>query len=171
MKNILCLGIFMLQILFVSSQSLYFNFTNGTSSSYDLIDIEKITFDDDLMKLHLLDGSLFSWNVSSIGHYEYDENNVGNVDELLNEINSFNLNIYPNPVGDFLNISYHLAKEEAIELELYDFATRLLIKKNIGAQTMGDHQEQISIGDLPTGSYLLKMNGLEWSITKKIIKK
>ena len=97
----------MLQILFASAQSLYFNFTNGTSSSYDLIDIEKITFDDDLMKLHLLDGSLFSWNVSSIGHYEYDENNVGNVDELLNEINSFNLNIYPNPVGDFLNISYH----------------------------------------------------------------
>ena len=170
MKNILCLGIFMLQILFVSSQSLYFNFTNGTSSSYDLIDIEKITFDDDLMKLHLLDGSLFSWNVSSIGHYEYDENNVGNVDELLNEINSLNLNIYPNPVGDFLNLSYHLAKEDALYFEIYDHTGRLFTEKNVGPKTLGEHQEQIFIGYFPSGSYLLKVKGREWTITKKIIK-
>lgn len=170
MKNILCISLFTMQILFATGQSIYFNFSNGTSSSYNLIDVEKITFDQDVMQLHLLDGSLFSWNVSSISHYEYDENIVGNAGELLNEINSFNLKIYPNPVSEFLNLSYHLSKVDALQFEIYDLNGRLCTEKNVGPKTLGEHQEEIFIGYLPSGSYLLKVKGREWTITKKIIK-
>ena len=38
----------------------------STQSSYGLEDVRKITFDGDLMNLHLLDGSLYTWNVSTI---------------------------------------------------------------------------------------------------------
>ena len=170
MKNIVCISLFTMQILFATGQSIYFNFSNGTSSSYNLIDIEKITFDEDVMRLHLLDGSLFNWNVSSIGHYAYDENNVGNVDELLNEVNSLNLHVYPNPAGEFISLSYSLSKEDAVHFEIYDHTGRQLTEKNVGPKTLGDHQEEVFIGDLPSGNYLLKVKGREWTMTKKIIK-
>jgi len=170
MKNILCISLFTMQILFATGQSIYFNFSNGTSSSYNLIDIEKITFDEDVMQLHLLDGSLFSWNVSSIGYFEYDENIVGNAGELLNEVNSLNLHVYPNPAGEFISLSCYLSKEDALHFEIYDHTGKLFTEKNFGPKTLGEHQEQIFIGDLPSGNYLLRVKGREWTMTKKIIK-
>ena len=170
MKNILCISLFTMQILFATGQSIYFNFSDGNSSSYNLIDIEKITFDEDVILLHLLDGSLFSWNVSSIGNFEYDENMVGDAGELLDEMNSLNLKVYPNPASEFISLSYYLSKDDALHFEIYDHNGRLFSEKNVGPKTLGEHQEQIFIGDLPSGSYLLKVKGREWTITKKIIK-
>lgn len=159
-----------MQILFATGQSININFSNGTYSNYNLIDIKKITFDENLMQLYLLDGSLFSWNVNSIGYFIYDENNVGYTDELLDEINSLNLRVYPNPVDEILSLSYHLSKEDAFQFEIYDLNGRLFTKKNVGNQTFGYQEEHIIIKDLPSGSYLLKVKGREWTITKKIIK-
>ena len=54
------------------AQSIYFNYSNGTNAAYNLTDVRKITFVADEMNLQLFDGSVYSWNVSSIGHYQYD---------------------------------------------------------------------------------------------------
>ena len=72
----------LLGVISISSkaQSIYFNYTDGTNVAYNLIDVRKITFVSDEMNLQLMDGSIFSWNVSSIGHYQYDENSIG-IDE------------------------------------------------------------------------------------------
>ena len=53
-----------------NAQSIHFNFIDGTNTSYNLEDLRKITFDADVMNLHMLDGSLYAWNVSTIGHYQ-----------------------------------------------------------------------------------------------------
>jgi len=53
----------------LNAQSIHFNYTDGTNASYNLEDVRKITFDADVMNLHLWDGSVYSWNVSTIGYY------------------------------------------------------------------------------------------------------
>ena len=79
-----------LVLLTVSSQaqSIYFNYTNGTNASYLLEDVRKITFDNDVMNLHFLDGTLYAWNVSTIGYYQYEESALG-VEEVLGRGNAW----------------------------------------------------------------------------------
>ena len=76
------------------AQSIYFNYTNGTTASYALADVRKITFDGDVMSLHFVDGSLYSWNVSTIGYYQYDESLV-NAQEWLDQANAWEVSVYP----------------------------------------------------------------------------
>ena len=72
MRSII-LGFLLSIIASVNAQTIDFNYTDGTTSSYNLNDIRKITFDVDIMNLHLWDGTIYSWDVNTIGQYEYNE--------------------------------------------------------------------------------------------------
>ena len=72
-KPIALLGMALLFSVGLQAQSIHFNYTDGTNNSYSLVDVRKITFDADLMKLHLWDGTVYAWNVSTIGDYQYNE--------------------------------------------------------------------------------------------------
>ena len=56
---------------FSNAQSIYFNFTNGTNGQYALSDVQKIDFAGNVMQMHLTNGTLVSWNVSTITSYRY----------------------------------------------------------------------------------------------------
>ncbi len=64
-KPLLILALAFLCASFSHAQSIYFNYTDGSNAAYNLADIRKITFDVDLMQLHMNDGSIFSRNVST----------------------------------------------------------------------------------------------------------
>ena len=93
MKKILLGFIAMLISTISFSQKIHFNYTDSTKSSYGLEDVRKITFEGDVMNLHLLDGSLYAWNVSTIGNYEYEETAL-NTQELLDKANAWNLSVF-----------------------------------------------------------------------------
>ncbi len=59
-KLLFILIIAQLYTSFSHAQSIYFNYTDGTNAAYNLADIRKITFDVDLMQLHMNDGSIYS---------------------------------------------------------------------------------------------------------------
>jgi len=113
----------------VKSQSVYFNYTDGTNAGYNLEDVRKITFVADEMNLQLLDGSVYSWNVSSIGHYQYDENPLG-IDELLNKANAWQVSVFPNPATNVLNVRYNLPTEDKILIAVFDLQGKLLLEVN-----------------------------------------
>ncbi len=55
------LALLVLTLLFnieLRAQSVHFNYGNGTNASYNLSDLRKITFDADLMNMHLFDGTV-----------------------------------------------------------------------------------------------------------------
>ena len=63
------LALLVLTLLFnieLRAQSVHFNYGNGTNASYNLSDLHKITFDADLMNMHLFDGSVFSWPIANV---------------------------------------------------------------------------------------------------------
>lgn len=151
------------------AQSIHFNYTNGTNASYNLQDVRKITFDADVMNLHLLDGSVYAWNVSSIGYYEYDESSV-NIEEWLNQANAWDVAVYPNPTNGLLNVQFTLPKEDKILVSLYDVQGKLVLEKNVGNSTAGEHKEMLDLTHLPNGTYVCRISGQQHSITKKVFK-
>jgi len=153
----------------VKSQSVYFNYTDGTDATYNLADVRKITFAADEMNLLLLDGSVYSWNVSSIGNYQFDENPLG-VDELLEKVNTWQVTVFPNPATNLLNVKYNLPTEDNISISVFDLQGKLLLEVNKGIRTKGEHEEILDISILPAGQYLCRISGQTNTISKNIIK-
>ncbi len=151
------------------AQSIHFNYTDGTNTSYNLEDVRKITFDADVMNLYLWDGSVFAWNVSTIGYYQYDESSL-NVEEWLNNANAWGVVIFPNPTSTNLNVRYNLPKEDVITIALYDMQGKLVLDKNLGKLSPGEHQESLDVNNLPKSTYVCHINGRHQSFTKSIIK-
>ena len=151
------------------AQSMYFNYTNGTNAAYNLADVRKITFVDDEMNLQLFDGSVYSWNVSSIGHYQYDENSIG-IDELLNKANAWQVIVFPNPATNLLNVRYNLPTEDQILISVFDLQGKLLFEINKGNKAKGEHEETLDLSALPAGQYVCCISGRTNTISKNIIK-
>ena len=151
------------------AQSIHFNYTDGTNASYNLEDVRKITFDADVMNLHLLDGSVYAWNVSTIGNYEYDETSL-NLNEWISSANAWKVQVYPNPTSTNLHLRFNLPKEDEVSIALYDMQGKLILEKNLGNKISGEHQETLDLQDLPQGTYVCRIIGKQNSITKQVIK-
>jgi hypothetical protein len=151
------------------AQSIYFNYTNGTNAAYSLEDVRKITFNDDVMNLHLFDGSTYSWNVSTISYYEYDETPV-NVEQLVDRANAWQAVVFPNPVNSALHVQYNLPKAEAIRIALYDMQGKLILENNLGTQGEGQHQAMLDLSNVAVGAYVCRIIGENNSISKHIVK-
>jgi hypothetical protein len=152
------------------AQSIYFNYTDGTTATYALVDVRKITFDDDVMNLHFVDGSLYSWNVSAIGYYQYDESQV-NVQEWLNQANALEVSVYPNPADARLNLQFNVPAPDDVTLSLMDAQGKLMLEKKLGTLASGVHYEVLDICHLPQGIYVCRISGRQHTITKQIVKK
>ena len=151
------------------AQSIHFNYTDGTNTSYNLEDVRKITFDADVMNLHLWDGSVYSWNVSTIGYYQYDES-TQSIQELLNNANEWGVNIFPNPTSATLNVNFNLPQADEVSIRLYDIHGKLIISQDIGHRGIGKHQELIDLTNIPMGTYTFSISGQKNTITKQLIK-
>jgi len=152
------------------AQSIHFNYTDGTDASYNLVDVRKITFNADEMNLHLWDGSLYAWNVSTIGYYTYDPSSL-DVENLLKEANAWEVNVYPNPISSTLTIRFHLPQAEEVSIALHDMQGKLLVEKNLGLRKPGEQQEFLDLTGLAHGTYVCKISGQQQTITKQIIKR
>lgn len=151
------------------AQNVNFNFTNGTSTSYMLEDVRKITFDGDVMNLHLFDGSMYAWNVSTIGQFNYNDTSV-NIEEVLSLVNSWEVALFPNPTNNLLNVRFNLPKEDTITITLFNLQGKLITEKPFGKKMQGINQETVDITDLPAGTYICKIAGQNNIITKKVMK-
>ncbi len=67
-----------------------------------------------------------------------------------------NLKIFPNPAGDFLNVSLTNYLSESIEIQLMDIFGRTLFNTLLPP---GENKLQIPVADFPEGFYVLSING------------
>jgi hypothetical protein len=165
------IAMFLLSILITTvtkAQSIYFNFTNGTNTSYNLDNVRKITFDNDLMNLHLWDGSIYAWNVSTIGYYQYEQTNL-NIQECLNDANSMDVSVFPNPTSSSFNVRFNLLKEDIISISLFDMLGNVISEKKIGKLVSGQYQETFDLTNLYQGIFICRIQGQYQSVTKTIL--
>jgi hypothetical protein len=78
----------------------------------------------------------------------------------VNEINTLNLQVYPNPITDFVHISGELNDDATIEV--FNTNMQSVLKKKAS--------NVLDMRDLSSGSYLLKVNQDNRTFTKRVIK-
>lgn len=138
MRKFFLLTIAILPFFEANSQSIYFSFTDNTEQSYIIDDTRKATFTGDVMNLHLIDGTVYSWNLSTMKHYTYNEGLVtsleGNAGNKLAP-----MSIYPNPTTGQLVVNYTLDARMLASLEVLDLQGRLVRHIELGTQELGAH--------------------------------
>jgi hypothetical protein len=169
-KPLVLLGLAILMGTISFAQSINFNYTDGTNASYNLEDVRKITFEADVMNLYLWDGSLYAWNVSTIGYYQYDETSV-NVQDWLNNANTWEFQVYPNPTSTSLNVRFKLTQADEISIVLVDMQGKLMLEKKLGNKASGEYLEILNLNDITQGTYVCRISGKQQTITKQVIKK
>ena len=83
------------------------------------------------------------------------------------------LTVYPNPANDFVNVQCTMnnVQVEIESVEVYDVCGRM-VNTVVGANHYSSIENQINIGNLPNGVYMLKITTTDGtSCVKKIVKK
>ena len=85
----------------------------------------------------------------------------------VNEYNIIQLDVYPNPAIDIVNIKLNTLDEDA-DLEIYNMLGKVVMKKSydLNAESLS-----IDISEFATGVYILKVSNSESTSYKRFIKK
>ena len=94
----------------------------------------------------------YGWNVG-----------VGNIANTAT-----NINVYPNPTHEKVNVQWQNISEQTLHFTLYDLSGKIVFD-NQKKYSLGKNSETIDLSSLSSGVYLLTMNNGEENFTKKII--
>ena len=155
MKKIL-IGLFCVISLGSIGQNMTLNENSGSSSSYSIADINKITFQSGDVVIET-QSSTDNFSIGGVRNLVF-----GNIITETEDIEQAfqELSAYPNPCGDVLNISQNTTD------------TRYFIYDLNGSLIQSDKAfSRINVSNLTTGVYFLKLVGKTNTQTLKIIKK
>ncbi len=79
------------------------------------------------------------------------------------------LEVFPNPVKDRLQVRFFMEKPGSLDVGLYSLTGNKLFSKSREDFT-GDFETDFSMGNLPSGVYLLKIEANGQAVTRKILK-
>ncbi|MGZ3867203.1 MAG: T9SS type A sorting domain-containing protein [Bacteroidia bacterium] len=154
------------------AQSIYFNFKNSTQTSYLLTDVRSITFTGDVMHLNKTNGTTDSWNVNTIGNYNYSSF-TNNIQKGIAPAQN-DLFVYPNPANGPITFQYEIKQAGDVVIEISDVNGKVLKSLTQKHQNQGSYKISWNGADesgsfVTSGVYLCKtiINGN--SLTKKLI--
>ncbi|PLX11894.1 MAG: hypothetical protein C0598_07115 [Marinilabiliales bacterium] len=78
------------------------------------------------------------------------------------------LNIFPNPVKDVLNVEFNLLETSDVDLKVYDLLGKVIYENDKGVNQVGRQSYNLHLGDLNSGIYLFKLNVNGQTYVKKI---
>jgi hypothetical protein len=152
------------------AQSVFFNYTDGSANAYALQDVRKIDFSGELMNLHLLDGTVYTWNISSVGYYEYQTDTPLKIEDWLSKANDWQVKIYPNPSNGLQTLVLNLPKDEMLKLSIMDLSGKRVFEKDMGQLRKGEYALPLEF-DGAAGQYALVLRNAHFSVSKKLIRK
>ncbi len=93
--------------------------------------------------------------------------NLGtSIQDVSMGVSSFN--VYPNPSTDITNISYKLEENSVVNIEILDISGRMVKRVLRERQSPGDFKIQLSISDLNSGLYIVKLSAGQSVQTSKL---
>ena len=78
--------------------------------------------------------------------------------------------IYPNPVNEVMNVKFALNATQNVLLELTDVSGHVLMQKDQGVLSKGNHELQINSKNLSAGVYVFIIKTDSGSVTTKVVK-
>ena len=100
-------------------------------------------------------------NGFSLYYSDYSNEGISNYDFT-------ELNVYPNPVSDKLNVTFTTNSDQNITYQIYD-TKGMLINENSINSTSGSHHNTIDVSTLKSGVYFIKFIGSNSTSTKKFV--
>ena len=83
---------------------------------------------------------------------------------------NINMNIYPNPASENINVSFNQPNSSEVLLHIYDLGGKLVQSKSINNLSKGQQNIQLNINSLNRGTYMLQIiAGRETGTSKLII--
>ncbi len=137
----LLLTLFLLPAV-LSAQSVFFHFTDGSMVSYSITDVRSTDFDGGNMRVFLWDGTTYSWSMSSLANYQFNDL-ATHAGEEAAELTP--LEVYPNPTSGEVTIGFEVHGDGEVSVEVLDLR---------GALVRVVHR-----GKLPSGSQRLRWDG------------
>ncbi len=83
---------------------------------------------------------------------------------IQEEISDLNINVYPSPASDFVNVEFGLVLSQ-VEISLINSNGQLLIQDNL----MNKERHLLELKNTPAGIYLLRINTSNQSINQRIV--
>lgn len=96
--------------------------------------------------------------------------NGGMVGLSENKLESTDVQLYPNPANEQINLTFDFEALQNITIQIYNAAGQLVQTENLNG-TKGTNKQNINIQNLNTGIYFLHLQSGETTITKHLIKK
>jgi len=78
------------------------------------------------------------------------------------------VNVFPNPTSDEIQVKLNVASEQVVRLELVDVTGKIMVSKDLGTVN-GQSTQTLPIHGLAKGTYFLKLIAASSAETKKII--
>jgi hypothetical protein len=151
------------------AQNVYFNFSDGTTATFDLAEIRKVDFSADVMNVHLWNGSVYAWNVSVINSFQPETDPVG-VEDFQPISKAMDVLLFPNPSTREVSLRYNLPNEDEVHYALLDAGGKHITEIKLGKQAPGDYQQVLNLSELSSGNYLIRFTGKNGTISKVLIK-
>jgi hypothetical protein len=153
----------------IKSQSIFFNYSDGNTSAYALQDVRKIDFLNEMMNLHLNDGTVYSWSISSIGYYEYSPDTPLKIEDWLGKANDRHVKVFPNPSNGEQTVSMVLPIDEELILQVLDASGKVAVERNLGNLSKGEHIFPLGFTG-SVGQYTFILRNTNFSVSKKLIR-
>jgi serine protease AprX len=81
------------------------------------------------------------------------------------------INVFPNPINDYINLVFYSNDTSAIDVQMYDLSGRMVLNKEKISRNPGCNSIPIeNIGDLSKGYYMLKVLSGSHAYTVKVLK-
>ncbi len=78
------------------------------------------------------------------------------------------LSPYPNPSSGYTTINYTLPTSSSVTITLHDILGREVLRREMGVQSEGEHEESLDVSELPIGSYIVKISTNQEVFTSRI---
>lgn len=167
-KKIFILTMLLFVVFNTKAQTINIDFTNGSSSSYNLSEVRKITFSGSDMLLVKTDGAILTWATSDISKYYYNDIST-EINTVEENIKNLDVLIYPNPSEGDLKIDFQLSNNDNVNISLNSIDGRLIEKilnKNL---KKGQHSINWKNNNLSSGNYFVTIETSKNTTSKKLI--
>jgi hypothetical protein len=155
-----------------SAQSVTFSKTDGTTLSFNLNNVPKITFNNNKVQVYAINGNTTELDINNIQYYKYNQSSITtSIDDLKVDKEFYDILLYPIPIDNILNINYSLKKNSDIKIKIMDLIGNQIGLYNYGTQVQGQHNIKIELEGLSPGVYIIELQNQNKSVHNKIIKK